>query len=205
MRDDDRDDDRYDDYEDRPGRDGPGFPTGVLAAGIIWIGFGVLGVVGTLFNLVTVGAQAAGGPQNPGAGAGGCCGGLVAIGFLVVGIQTVTGKAKDTSGNGLGSLGLAVLYGGVAIVVGAFGAAGALGPPPNNPPGPPNAGGLQADVWVVAAVLGFFALLLAVAGVLALSGRSAYRAWRRAEGLDRPRRRPPRDDEDDQGDDRHRQ
>jgi hypothetical protein len=198
--------DDYDDYDDRPARSAVPFPTGVKVAGILWIGFGVLALVGQLlsFALNMAGAAAQGGPGAPGGNMCGVgCGVLFAIVFLVAGIQTVKGTAKGTLGNGIGSLLFGLLYGVVAVFVIGLGASGRL--PPGN----------EALMYVAGAVAAALAVALLTAGILALMGKSAYEQWREAQGLtrrsrprtqeerdyddeDRPRRRPRRDiDEDD--------
>src|SRR5215208_4099316 len=95
----------YDDYDDRPARGSVPFPGGVKAAGIIWIAFGTLGLIGQgiSFALGAAGGAAQGGPRPPGGNACGVgCGVLFALVFLLVGIQTVKGTAKSTLGNGIG-------------------------------------------------------------------------------------------------------
>src|SRR5262249_3071463 len=110
---------RYDDYEDYDDRGidrGVPFPAGVMAAGIIWIAFGVLGITSSILGFVLNAGRAAPG-QGPSSGAGGGCGLLVAIAFLVVGIQTVKGTAKGSLGNGIGSVVFGLLYGGLALLM----------------------------------------------------------------------------------------
>jgi hypothetical protein len=85
-------------------------------------------------------------------------------------VQSVTGTAKDTLGNGIGSIIFAAILGGLAIlllvvVVGAR----AVGAPTT-----PTWLGLLGMV-----VYGLAAAALLVAGILALAGREGYRAYRR--------------------------
>src|SRR5262249_33803846 len=78
--------DDYDDYDGGPTRSSAQFPVGVKMAGIIWIAFGALGLIGQAISLiVNLGQQAAaqggGGPGgSPFAGVG--CGVLFALAFL---------------------------------------------------------------------------------------------------------------------------
>src|SRR5689334_17912497 len=96
---DDRDDDGY----DRPRR--VPLPSAATAAGVIWIGYGCLGVLGALATFALVGAanRAGGGAGGPNPcltfGVGG-----VALAFLVCGYRTVTGKSSDTLGGGIVSI-----------------------------------------------------------------------------------------------------
>ena len=183
-----------DDYDDR----GPSFPGTVTAAGAIWILFGGIGVLGTVLNLMGMGAQGAQG-GNPAAGAcPACVGGLIAAAFLHVGLQSVRGQAKDTLGNGIGSIVLSLFYFGLAALMGfagfVVGQPGAVGPNAGNAPAA-NAGLLQAVSGVMAVILAGFGLLLLLAGVLALVGRQQYREWRMVYGP-APKRRPRNEDDD---------
>ncbi len=81
---------RYD--EDDDSRSPAPYPIAVRIAAILWIGFGALGMIGGMLQLAQAGAQAGNG-NSPGAP---CCGFAIAIAFIVVGYQTLTGKAKDT-------------------------------------------------------------------------------------------------------------
>jgi hypothetical protein len=138
-------------------------PTTVMAAGVIWVVFGCLILVNMAVNL----ALTAGKAQAP----GGVCTGWLAIlfgaGFIHVGVQSIRGTARDTLGNGIGSIIFALLNGGIGallvLAAAALGGADALGP----------------------AIIGAINLLssigLLVAGVLALVGREDYKAWRQSE------------------------
>lgn len=127
----------------------PSAPGTAIAAGIIWIIFGGLQTLGGVMSLVT----------SLGAGGAGLIGAilplLIGAGFLVVGIQTVIGKAPDTLGNGIGSIVIGVIFSaalfGLSEMFGFMGAMFAL------------AIGLQ--------------LSLVVAGILALVSRPRYKAW----------------------------
>lgn len=191
SRDDDYEDD---DYEEPPP---PAFPVVVRLAGIIWIGIGALGVVSAVLNFAGAGAANRANPngQNPAAGAqaagqsiGGCCTALIAVAFVAVGYNTVTGKAKDTLGNAIGSLLLAALVACVGVAVVGFATAAA-----NNPAGkraPPDAG---AELVIAGIIFGGVCLLYVVPGVLALVGRRDYLAWRKYHA---PVKRRRRDDDD---------
>ena len=132
-------------------------PAAVLWAGILWIVYGVLQLVGIVLNMLSP-------PVNlPQIG----CTLLFGIAFLFVGYQTVTGTAKDTLGNAIGSLILGLLVALLAVMILAGGQQ------------------LQIDprVRLAAAIsAALSAALLIVAGVLALAGRADYRAWRSARG-----------------------
>jgi hypothetical protein len=184
--------DDSDDFEDEPyDRGRVPFPGVVKAAGVIWIGVGSLSLINMMATFALAG-------QNPGAAnpASGCCPGLIGLAFLVCGYQTVTGKATDTLGNGVGSMVLGLLQLGIAALVGLGGAL--LG----------QNGGAQAPqalppvvFLVIAGFVGVLGATLVLAGVLALSGRSAYREWRRENAPQRARR-PRRRDERDEPDER---
>jgi hypothetical protein len=203
-----RRDDHQDDYDDSPSRrrNAP-FPTGVKIAGIIWIAFGVLGIIGALINFAVsmgnaaAGAGAAGGPgAGPPPGSNVCslgCGMLIPIVFLMVGIQTVKGTAKGVLGNAIGSIVFGLLYAGLAVLFVIVGGRMAVIP--------------QEMVLVIVAMCGLLGTALLIAGGLAIVGRDAYTQWRVEQGLargprrtveqddyedDRPRRRR-RDDDDD--------
>jgi hypothetical protein len=195
MRDDDDDRGRYDEDDDRP----PPFPNAVLVAGIIWIGVGALNLIGTVINLLSLGANQPGGNQGAAGGAYGgvCCGGAIGIAFVVCGYQTVKGQARDTLGNSIGSmlLGLLQVLAGIAIMVFGGGGAAAAG-----------AGGKNnalAGVGALGMVVGLFVAAmgssLILAGILGLAGRSAYQEWKAAAApmKRRPRRRQLEDDDEE--------
>ena len=138
---------------------GPRFPPVVLVAGIAWIVFGGLILLNLVFVVlaVLVAAGAQGGAQQGAFLAGGLCVavviGLFGAAFLFVGIQTVRGTARDTLGSAIGSLvigALNLLAGGGAVMT----------------------GNIQGVINLLAGAG------LVTAGVLALVGRSEYRAWR---------------------------
>lgn len=120
----------------------------VTAAAVLWIIFGALGLLGQLMSL-TRGMR----PQA-------LVGLAIAVAFIVAGVQTISGKAKDTLGNGIG-----------AIVIGALNVVFLLylvGVAPRF---------MAGAVLLVGAPV---ALGLVVGGILAPVGRQGYRAWRGA-------------------------
>jgi hypothetical protein len=150
---------------DPPPRDVP-FPTVVKIAGYIWIVFGCLILLSGLLNLMMAGAAARGAGGPPPTCAGGL-GILFGIMFLHVGRQSVYGTARDTLGNGIGSIGIGLLNAGVGVPVLLGGAA---------------IGGKAALIGLIAGGISVAAGAgLLIAGVLALVGRSDYKAWRRAQ------------------------
>jgi hypothetical protein len=166
----------------------PPVPGTVRAAGVIWIVFGCLILLGAAANLVvSVGAAGAGAgpraaaPGQPPAGVG-ICGALVnalfGAAFVFVGVQSFNGTARDTLGNGIGSIGIGLLNGGCGALFVAAGVAGG------------GAGAPLAVVVGAASILGGLGLL--AAGVLALVGRAGYRAYK--DSGRRRRRRPARED-----------
>ena len=182
---------RYEhDEEDREEpREVPPIPGIVRAAGIIWVGYGALGLFSTILSFVVeVGAKAGNaGANNPGGNASSpCCGIAIACAFAYCGLQTLKGESKDTLGNSIGSLilgSLQLLAGVVLVVLGAGGIAGNL---PIDP----------GVIFLIAAIAGFFGCMLVLAGILGLIGRSAYREWREI-ARPRKRRRRRRDEDDD--------
>jgi hypothetical protein len=138
------------------------FPGTVLTAGVLWIVFGALSVLGVLLLLalafVVAGAP---GPRPRGAeaeAAGVVCGlilgGLFGAAFIFVGVQTVRGTAKDTLGNGIGS----IIFAALALLATIFNLA---------------VGQVPQAVGNLITCVG-----LMVAGILALVGRADYRAWK---------------------------
>jgi hypothetical protein len=183
--------DEYDDDRDRDedygAHEAPRFPMSVRVAGIIWIGFGALGIINVLVGLAMMAAQqgqgGAGAPSSP------CCGAFIAFAFLYCGYQTVTGKASDTLSNAIGSLvigSLQLLIGGILLFGGAF-----LAQNPNFGGGP---NGLPPEALIILAILiGLMGTGLITAGIMALVGRRQYREWREArDEAERPARRRPR-------------
>jgi hypothetical protein len=157
---------------------GPPFPTVVMVAGVIWIIVGAVALVNVVLTLALAGANAAAQPGQPGGQTGGvCCGLLVGIAFLVCGIQTVKGTAKDTLGNGIGSILIGGFYLVVGLGLGLLGALGGAGAGQN-----PNLAPLAGVLLIAMVIAGGIGAALVLAGILALVGRGAYREWRRAYG-----------------------
>jgi hypothetical protein len=153
------------DVSDEPAPDWvsePAYPVPVTIAGIAWIVFGALILVNLMvFLLAMFGLAALGqGAEKGAAIGGGACGGLIlglfgAV-FLHVGVQSVRGTARDTLGNGIGSILFGLLNMGAGVLQVAGGQI------------------LQAGLAFVPGAG------LIAAGVLALVGRRDYKAWRRA-------------------------
>jgi hypothetical protein len=127
----------------------------VLWAGILWILYGILQLGSIILSLALAPDSV---PQL-------ACSVLFGIAFAYCGYQTVTGAAKDTLGNALGSLFFGLLAAGLAVVV-------LIAP---NPQG----GALEKMIGLLA--IGLSTSILIAAGILALVGRSDYLAWRTAE------------------------
>ncbi len=146
----------------------PPYPAMLTAAGVIWIVFGCLILLNLVVPLLLASAAAGGqaGAARDAALAGGVCGGLVvglfAAVFIHVGYQSVRGTARDTLGNGVGSIIFALLQ---------FGS-----------------GAFQArQGQLLPSAIGFICGLgLLAAGVLALVARGEYRAWRKATKVHNP-------------------
>ena len=112
----------------------------------------------------------------------------IGIAFLSCGIQTVTGKAKDTMGNAIGS----ILLGGVLLLAGlAIAVFGVMG----NKAGGPGPGMPKEVMFIAGIIAGFLGLFLVIAGIMALAGRSGYREWRQYHFPSRRRRRRDRYDD----------
>ncbi len=146
------------------------------AAGIIWTIFGGLILLNfAILALILLVLAPAAPPGTRGAAIGAtmCLGaflGLIGGVFILVGIQTITGSARDTLGNGIGSIIFSLLIGGSGLVT----LVGGRG----------EAANLIGGAINVLAGAGLMA-----AGVMALIGRDQYRAWRQAHSPPPPRRR----------------
>src|SRR5436305_8370949 len=85
--------------------DEPDYPSSVRLAGVIWICFGSLILLGAASNLLLLSG-------NRGGDAAGQTGGMVGVVFVAffgavflhVGVQSTRGTAKDTLGNGVSSI-----------------------------------------------------------------------------------------------------
>lgn len=177
--------DARDDYDREP-RGGTPFPVGARVAGIIWIVFGTVGLVAQLASFGMNANQGGAGATGP------ICGILFAVAFLMIGIQTVRGTAKTTLANGIGSIIFSLVYFGLGAMMALGGAFLA-----NANPQQAQAQGVQQFAIIMSVVLFGFGGLLLIAGVLAIMANTAYKDWRRAEGLTpSSRRRPARRDDD---------
>jgi hypothetical protein len=138
----------------------PVFPTTVTLAGIAWVIFGgliLLNLLGFLLVMFGLAAGARAG-ERAAAVAGVVCGGLIiglfGVVFIIVGVQSVRGTARDTLGNGIGSMIFGLLNVGTGAMQGEAG-------------------------HVIQGCVGFLVGAgLIAAGVLALVGRGDYKAWR---------------------------
>jgi hypothetical protein len=146
--------------------DMPGFPATVMAAGIFWIALGAVLVLALLVALAGAFFMAQGRQEKGEVVFGGICTGLffglIGAAFIFVGVQTVLGTARDTVGNGVGS-----------IIFGALNGAAGLGY-------------VLTREYFQSVVSFICGVGLLTAGVLALVGRTRYKAWRRSR---KPRRR----------------
>ena len=122
------------------------FPKSVATAGIIWIIVGTMVIVMNCFGMT-----ANSGAEAEASILAAMLYAIFAAAFIFVGIQSIVGAARDTLGNGVGSLvfGSSAIYGSEQYSLG---------------------------VGYVA-----FGIALFVAGVVALVGRSNYKKWRRAK------------------------
>jgi hypothetical protein len=141
----------------------PPYPSVVTAAGVLWITFGCLTILGMAMSFLSAVIVAAnkGGQAGAGAISGAACGsiigGLIAFLFIRVGIQNVRGAARDTLGNGIGSILFALL----PLAVAAYFA--------------------SRGEFIEAGIEGMVAAILLAAGILALAGRSQYKVWRKPQ------------------------
>jgi hypothetical protein len=136
-----------------------GVPKPVKTAGLIWIIIGLVILANAGMTLVkSFNAQE---KASDAAAFGGPCAsifiGLVALVFISAGRQSMRGTARDTLGNGLGSVifGLLQLVGGLAAVA--------------------------VELWLQAVVALVAGATLTSAGILALANRGTYKAWKRGE------------------------
>jgi hypothetical protein len=167
----------YDDvYQNSSTPVGSQFPIAAKAAGIIWIAFGILGLINAFLSLplnVVAVAAAGGGPQ----GRSNVCGvgwGLVtSVTFLIIGIRTAGGRARGTLISGVASLVCGMPY--IGLCVFAFMSARWVAP------------GQRALAYVIAAMSVLLGAALYAAGTLAFASRRSYANWRVGQGLEQPR------------------
>jgi len=151
----------------------------VKAAGVIWIVVGCLILLNLAAGLLINFAVAANVNGDAAASAigGGICPalfiGLFGAVFLHVGTQSIRGTARDTLGNGIGSIVFALLEFGFAAMLGAT--AIYLNANQNAQIGP----ALMVAAFVGMVVSAIVGLMLFAAGVLALAGRGQYKLWRK--------------------------
>ncbi len=139
------------------------FPSTVRAAGVIWLGFGLVALTG-LVLLVTLGRAS---PMLE----VGCCATLYGLAFLECGVRTLAGTATRLTRYCVESclIGLTQLVG--AVVIGAAGEVIR-----RNPGGLLR--GLDQSLFLFAVVVALLGLLLLLAGVLGFVGETGYREWR---------------------------
>jgi hypothetical protein len=129
-------------------------PGTAVAASIMWIIYGSLGLLGNLIALGASGGKAGGGIVGIG----------IAVGFLVAGITTLTGKAKGMMANGIASIVLGALVSIAILLLGAL--IRGFHPP---------------AVLILVGLL--FGLMLIGAGIFALVGNKAYKEYRYTRGF----------------------
>jgi hypothetical protein len=167
MRDDMREEERDKWGEERISIEKTSCPQTILLAGWVWIIFGAVGLLNTGANLMLSLSR----DSNQGAEVCPAILGLLfALVFIHVGVQSLGGKAKDTLGNGIGSIVFGLLNGffGVALLNRAL-------------------TGRDVVSGIIGGVCLLAALGLITAGGLALAGRNEYKAWR--QDLKRQRER----------------
>jgi len=159
-------------YEEKPG-----FPVTVMAAGIFWIVLGAVLVLALLIALVGMFMAAQWRQEKGEVVFGGLCTGLfiglIGGAFIFVGIQTILGSARDTLGNGIGSIIFGILNGGAGL------------------------GQVLIREYFQSAISFICGVGLLTAGVLALVGRDGYKRWRRARRPGRRKRARRRSSESD--------
>jgi hypothetical protein len=174
-----------DEFDDRDELDPPKYPKNLRTASMIWIIIGVVVPIISLCDLLAGFFIA----QSAGAGdkayeilGGGVCRlfivFLVGMVFVSVGRTTLSGKAKDTMGNGVGSIILASL--------GAIGCAAIIftGTVILKSGKMPEFGMITIGVGILNSIM---VILLFAAGVLAIVNRDAYKAWRKWKFPKKPR------------------
>ena len=148
-------------------------PKLVRTAGIIWIVFGALICINAVVNLGIAGA----GGSNAGSGA---CSILFGVAFIFVGWQSLKGTAKDTLGNGIGSIVIGILNTGIGALVFIGGLALSAGVVPAQAGGQPLPNQAALLITIIGGISIVCGLGLILAGVLALMGRAEYKAYRQA-------------------------
>ena len=136
----------------------PPFPKALSYAGVVWIVFGAMNLIGVTLSFVLL----SGVPFPNGEGVTDLLLFLAAgIGLVYIGVQTTRGTASDTLENGIGSI-----IWGVILLYEAFKLADELAQ-------------LSDDAADVAFVFGgVYGAMMIVAGLISLAVREDYRAWR---------------------------
>lgn len=162
-----------DEWGEGPRGELPPLPTLARAAGIIWVVFGgliLLNFAATVLIALAFTPRVAEGVVVAAVLCVGVVAALFAGAFIYVGVQTLTGMARDTLGNSIGSL----IFGAL-VVAAAF--------------NPQARGGLEGAPRVIGMMINVLCGGgLITAGVLALIDRDKYRMYRRARA---PRPEPP--------------
>ncbi len=159
------------DYQDQDAPREPVFPTTVTMAGVGWIAFGALILLQLLALLALTFLVAQAGPDaaRRGAVGGALCGavlgGFFGAVFIHVGVGSIKGTAKDTLGNGVGSIIFGLMNFGAGVVQLA---------------GPDGADDSGAARFIFIGLYFLAGVGLIAAGALALAGRAQYKAWRKA-------------------------
>ena len=95
----------------------PPYPNQLKIAGYLWMAFGILILANGLYSLAVIygGVRGGGGAIAVGGGLGVALIALFGGAFIHVGLQSINGTARDTMGNGIGSLVFAALQFGSAF------------------------------------------------------------------------------------------
>ncbi|WP_020474339.1 hypothetical protein [Zavarzinella formosa] len=181
-------DDNLSDYDDEP-IVSPTFPKLVKTAGYIWIVFGSLILLSALVSFAIETATKADDPKNN--PVGGVCSLIISVlfgaVFFHVGKQSISGEAKDTLGNSIGSIIFSLIYSGIGVMSVVAGLA---------------MGGGAAGPIILGLVMAVCSLGLLVAGVMALMGRTQYKAWKKDQRAKNPktkkRKKVDRDEEEEE-------
>jgi hypothetical protein len=181
----DYDGDRYDENDDegKERKRSTSFPVVVVIAGVVWIGFGLLVMVGTIGRVAQNRGENIQAAPTIGIG-------LLGFVYFLTGIKVIRGQMEDLTWAAIGSFVFGVIYCGIgAWLVAAIERA---------PKGDQDVGTLIGCAFAVGGVL------LLVAGTFALMGKAQYVYWRKLEGLtatprkSKGRRHYSDDDNDDE-------
>ena len=138
-------------------------PRSVRVAGIVWIAFGSLALIVISVSVILA---AAGRLYFDGISVFFC---LSCTFFLLAGVRTVRGKAKDVLGNSIGSIIVSLLFFAMAALLTLLGAGviSILGP-----------GRVDVTVLIISFIVSLLSGLLMLAAVMALANRQAYLDWK---------------------------